>query len=99
MKNKVYYLLKKVPRGKITTYNELAKATGLHPRTIGIVMSKNTDPVKIPCYKVIKSDGTLGGYSAEDGIKKKIELLKKDGIIIKNNKIDLKKHLYTFSKS
>jgi len=95
----VYSLLRRVPKGKITTYSELAKAIGLHPRTIGILMAKNKDPVNIPCYKVVRSDGSLGGYSAKDGIKKKIELLNKDGVEVKNGKIDLKKHLYKFSKS
>ncbi len=85
-------LLKKIPRGKIITYKELARATGTHPRAIGAVMHSNKSPVEFPCYKVIMSDGRLGGYGG--GIKKKIKLLKKDGIILKNGKIDLEKHMF-----
>ena len=96
MINKVYTLLKKVPKGKVTTYKELAKATGLHPRTVGILMRNNKDPVHVPCYRVVRSDGSLGGYSAKEGIKKKIKLLKGDGIKIKNGRIDLKDYLHRF---
>ena len=91
---KVYSLLKKIPKGKVTTYRELARASGLHPRAIGVLMRKNKDPENIPCYKVVRSDGRLGGYSG--GLKRKIELLRKDGIEVKNHRVDLKKHLYRF---
>jgi O-6-methylguanine DNA methyltransferase len=94
---KVYSLLRLIPKGKVTTYGELARVSKLHPRTVGMLMRKNNDPKNIPCYKVVGSDGSLGGYSG--GVRKKIKLLKKDGIGIKNGKIDLKKHLYRFSKS
>ncbi len=93
-KNCVYSLLKKVPKGKVTTYKELAKACGLHPRVVGMLMRINQDPENIPCYKVIHSDGRVGGYSK--GVEKKIELLKKDGIEIKNSRINLKKYLFKF---
>ena len=95
-KRDVYGFLRKVPKGKVTTYRELGKAAGVHPRVVGILMRKNKDPVNIPCYRVVRSDGSLGGYSAKEGVKKKTELLKKDGIKIENGKIDLKKHLYKF---
>lgn len=99
MAPEVYSLLKKIRKGKVTTYGELAKASGLHPRTVGMLMKKNSDPENIPCYKVVKSDGSVGGYSGGGGPDKKIKLLKKDGIPVKNGKIDLKKHLQKFSKS
>jgi len=98
MTSEVYEFLKKVPKGKVTTYKELAKVSKLHPRTVGLRMRNNKDPVNIPCYKVVRSDGSLGGYSAKGGIKTKIKLLKKDGIEIREGKVNLKKHLYTFSK-
>ena len=99
MISKAYALLKKVPSGKVTTYGALAKASGLHPRTIGMLMRSNEDPVNIPCYKVVRSDGSLGGYSGAGGTRKKIALLAKDGIAVKNGRIDLKKHLHRFPKS
>ena len=99
MTSKVYSLLKRIPRGKVTTYGELAKFAGLHPRTVGILMRKNRDPVNIPCYKVVRSDGSIGGYSAKEGAKTKIKLLKKDGIRVENGKINLCSYLHKFSKS
>ncbi len=99
MIQKVYSLLMRIPRGKVTTYGELARFAGLHPRTVGMLMRKNKDPIKIPCYKVVRSDGSLGGYSAKGGIKTKTKLLRKDGITIKKGKINLVSHLHRFSKS
>lgn len=84
-KLKVYRLLPKIPKGKVSTYAALAKAVDLNPRVIGMILNKNQEPRKYPCYKIIKNRGDLGGYG--DGIKKKIKLLKNDGIVIKNNKI------------
>lgn len=96
MSQKIYMLLKRIPNGKVTTYGELAKATRLHPRTVGMLMKKNERPDEFPCYKVVRSDGSIGGYSGKKGIKTKIRLLEKDGISVKKGKIDIKKHLYRF---
>ena len=88
---KCYALLKKVPRGKVVTYKEIArKLRSKGYRAVGNAMNNNKDLINIHCYRVVKSDGTIGGYAK--GIKKKIELLKKDGIEITNNRIDLKKY-------
>jgi O-6-methylguanine DNA methyltransferase len=92
----VYSLLKKIPKGKVTTYKELGRVTNLHPRVIGMLMKKNKHPEKIPCYKVVMSNGSIGGYSCKGGVKRKIMLLKREGIVVKNGKIDLKKYLYSF---
>lgn len=94
LERKLQRLLKKIPKGKITTYKILANKLGIHQRTAGILLRKNRYPKKYPCFKVVKSDGSLGGYSR--GIRKKIGLLKKDGIEIKKRKIDLKKYLFRF---
>ena len=85
----------KVSRGKVTTYKELAKSIGSEAyRAVGNALNKNKHPKRVPCYRVINSDGRLGGYS--EGLKKKVELLKRDGIKIKNEKIDLKTYEYRF---
>jgi O-6-methylguanine DNA methyltransferase len=97
MVSKVYSLLKRIPKGKVTTYGELSKASGLHPRTVGMLMRNNKDPKNIPCYKVVRSDGSVGGYSG--GVRKKIKLLTRDGIKIEKGKINLEKHIHRFSKS
>ena len=89
-------LLKKIPRGKVTTYGELAKACNTSPRAVGAIMRSNKRPEIYPCYKVVMADGSLGGYCGSMNNKKKISLLRKNGIVIKNGKIDLKKYLYKF---
>ncbi|MEM3455234.1 MAG: MGMT family protein [Candidatus Micrarchaeia archaeon] len=94
-KERVYSILRKIPKGKVITYKRLAQLAGNNKaaRVIGNLMRINKNPEKIPCYKVVKSNGAIGGYSAKGGIKKKIQLLKKDGIQIKNGKIE-KKFMY-----
>lgn len=93
---KVYQLLKKIPKGKVSTYGAISRVTGIHPRAVGMILHVNPDPVGAPCYKIVKSDGKLGGYGGAGGVRKKAELLKKDGIKIKKGKIDLKKYLHEF---
>ena len=97
--HKAIVLLKKIPKGKVSTYTELAKATKTSPRAIGSVMRSNNHPKEYPCYKIVKSTGEIGGYGGSDKkqIRKKINLLKKDGIEVKNGKIDLDKYLYKFN--
>jgi len=87
LKKKVYNLLEKIPKGKVTTYKILAKAVGRPKnwRQIGQILKENLFPEKFPCYKVVKSNGKIGGYF--QGINKKKKFLKKDGIIIKGNKV------------
>ncbi|MEM3408229.1 MAG: MGMT family protein [Candidatus Micrarchaeia archaeon] len=89
-KERVYSILRKIPKGKVITYKRLAELAGNNKaaRVVGNLMRRNKNPEKIPCYKVVKSNGGIGGYSAKGGVKKKIQLLKKDGIKIKNGKIE-----------
>ena len=97
--HKALLLLRKIPRGKVTTYGALAKAVGSSPRAIGQVMRHNEHPEIYPCYKVVNSSGMVHGYSGclkGGNVQKKIELLRKDGIEVKSNRIDLSKHLHKF---
>lgn len=81
-----YQLLRKVPKGKVTTYKEIARELKSKAyRAVGSAMKKNANAPTIPCHRVVKSNGELGGYAF--GAKKKIKLLKKEGVLIKNNKI------------
>jgi len=63
MDKKIYKKLLQVPPGKITTYGELSRATGFvnGQRVIGQIMKKNPFPVIIPCHRVVRSDGKIGG--------------------------------------
>ena len=87
LENKVYKKLLDVPSGKITTYGELAKAVGLKngQRKIGQIMKNNPLPVVIPCHRVVKSDGTIGGYAF--GVEIKVNMLSKEGVKISKSKI------------
>ena len=96
----VYELCRKIPKGKISTYREIAKK--LHTksyRAVGQALKHNQDPKKIPCFKIVKANGEIGGYSGINpkNISKKIRLLKNEGIKIKDNKIlNMKNVLYKF---
>lgn len=85
-----------MPKGKVTTYSELAKAVGLKngQRTIGRIMNKNPFPVIVPCHRVILSNGKIGGYAW--GEKIKTNMLSKEGIKIKNGKILDSDKIYRF---
>lgn len=79
-KEKVYQIVKKIPRGKTLSYKEAACRAGqpMAWRAVGNILNKNLNP-KIPCHRVIRSSGEVGGYNK--GIRKKIALLKKEGAI------------------
>ncbi len=90
-----YQILKKVPKGKVTTYKEIAKALKSKAyRAVGNAMNKNPYAPNIPCHRVVNSDGSVGGFAS--GKKKKISMLKREGIKIVKEKINLKKYLYNF---
>ncbi len=91
----VYEAVKQVPRGKVTTYGAIAKALGdkIAARTVAKILSENKDPKEVPCYKVVMSDGSLGGY-AFGGPKEKAKRLKEEGIEVKNGKVDLNRYLF-----
>jgi len=78
---KVWSYLKKIPKGKVKTYAQVAKAIGKPKavRAVANAIGKNPFPPKIPCHRVIRSDGKLGGDSATGGIKTKKKLLKNEG--------------------
>ena len=79
---KVWSYLRKIPRGTVKTYSQVAKDIGkpLAIRAVANAIGKNPYAPKIPCHRVIRSDGSLGGYSGKGGIKTKRFLLKKEGI-------------------
>ena len=60
---KVYRLLTKIPLGKVSTYGAIASRLKMSPRLVGRILSQNGHPDLYPCYRVIRSDGSLGGYT------------------------------------
>tara|TARA_X000000368_G_C22899240_1_gene653317 strand:+ start:139 stop:426 length:288 start_codon:yes stop_codon:yes gene_type:complete len=78
----VWNELKKIPEGEVRSYKEIAIAIGKpnSARAVANACGKNPSPIEIPCHRVIKSNGYLGGYSCKGGISAKRKLLKKEGI-------------------
>ena len=79
---RVLEAVKRIPRGKVLTYKEIAKLANSPKayRAVGNILNKNPDPKTIPCHRVIRTDGKIGGY--KQGTKKKISLLKREGVKI-----------------
>ena len=77
----VYSMLLTIPKGKVSTYGDLAKALGnpAASRQVGRILSKNPNPIKVPCHRVVMSNGKIGGYAL--GTQKKKELLQNEGVI------------------
>jgi len=95
-KEKVLELTKKIPKGKVTTYKIIAEKLNTRAyRAVGTALHNNKKPIIIPCHRIVNSDGFVGGYA--NGIEQKKKLLKKEGINIKNKKIqDFEKVLFRF---
>ncbi|MBP6858232.1 MAG: MGMT family protein [Candidatus Pacebacteria bacterium] len=77
---KVFSVVCKIPRGKVLTYKQVAVKAGrpAAARAVGNILNTNYDP-KIPCHRVVRSDGKTGGYNR--GVAKKVKILKKEGAI------------------
>ena len=92
---KCYSALVQIPKGRVVTYSILAKWIG-HPkayRAVGNAMSKNDNAPLIPCHRVVKSNGEIGGYAKGSNVK--VQLLEAEGIRIKNKKVvNLVKYLF-----
>jgi len=94
---KIYNKLIQVPKGKVITYGELANSIGLKngQRAVGNIVGRNPFPLVIPCHRVVKSNGKIGGYAY--GVRMKTNLLKKEGIKIKRDMIlDFEKRNHHF---
>jgi methylated-DNA-[protein]-cysteine S-methyltransferase len=87
---RVLKLVAMVPKGNVTTYKELARAVG-RPRAYRAVanaVARNPYPVKIPCHRVVRSNGEVGGY--RPGVRRKTKLLLWEGIEVENGRVNLK---------
>jgi methylated-DNA-[protein]-cysteine S-methyltransferase len=95
---RVLDLTRKIPNGRVTTYKLIANKLGTKAyRAVGTALKNNKTPIIIPCHRVINSNGTVGSYKGKQNSKEKIRLLRKEGIVIENNKIaQLDKHLLRF---
>ena len=96
-KQKCYELLKLIPAGKVTTYQEMARALDTRAwRAVGSAMAKNKELINIPCHRVVRSNGEIGQYAL--GADKKAELLINEGVSVTKGKVDdLEKVFYKLS--
>ena len=95
----VYDLLTKVPPGKVATYGDIAKALGRpnSSRAVGRILAKNPNPIIVPCHRVVKSNGQLGGYAY--GEEKKKHLLENEGIQVEKSLVkNFKYSRFVFTK-
>ena len=81
---KVYAITRSIPKGQTMTYGEIAKILHSSPRAVGQALKKNPYAPIVPCHRVIHTDGRIGGYAGVRDSKKKIKLLKKEGIKIES---------------
>lgn len=91
---RIYEAVKKIPRGKVATYGQVAELAGNKKmaRAVGNALHNNPDPVNIPCYRVVNSKGELAGEFAFGGDGAQAKLLEADGITVSGGKVDLKKY-------
>ena len=80
----VWNQIKKIPKGETMSYKDIAIAIGRPKasRAVANACGKNPNPIIVPCHRVIASDGSIGGYTGNGGIKTKRQLLKKEGVLI-----------------
>lgn len=85
----VYMLVSKIPKGRVSTYGAIARALKAKgsSRAIGQILRANPTPIVVPCHRVVRSDGTIGGYGGASGTKKKIKLLNSEGVVIRDGKV------------
>ena len=94
----VYKFTSQFPRGQVSTYGALASAlkSKRASRAIGQILKANPTPIVVPCHRVVKSDGSVGGYGGSSGSNKKIRLLRSEGILFKKGRVqDIEKVIFT----
>ncbi|ADL33407.1 methylated-DNA-protein-cysteine S-methyltransferase Ogt [Butyrivibrio proteoclasticus B316] len=96
---RIYEAVKKIPKGKVATYADVAEMAGDRKmaRAVGNALHKNSDPSTIPCHRVVNSKGELAGEYAFGGAWKQGQILQSEGVEIVGNKVNLEK--YRFRKN
>ena len=93
----VYALTAQIPLGRVSTYGAIASALGSGgSRAVGQILKRNPTPITVPCHRVVKSNGEVGGYAGAQGSGKKKRLLRQEGIAIEGNRVsNLDRVLFT----
>jgi O-6-methylguanine DNA methyltransferase len=92
----VYSLARQIPKGKVTSYGELAVAVGQPKaaRAIGSIMHVNPYAPVVPCHRVVHKDGRIGGFGDRRGVARKIELLAAEGVHVEGGRVKNFKRIY-----
>lgn len=93
----VYRLTRHIPRGRVNTYSDIAAALGRPgaSRAVGNALHRNPYAPQVPCHRVVKKNGEIGGFAS--GNSRKIAMLKEEGIIIKKGRLDIKIYAHRLS--
>lgn len=95
----VFSLIKQIPKGYVSTYKTVAQAGGINARQVGRILHTNTNPEIYPCHRVVHSDGSTAAGFAFGGPGKQQELLERENVAFKGNKVVLKQyHFENFTK-
>ena len=97
---RIYEAVKKIPKGKVATYGQIAELAGdkRMARAVGNALHKNPDPDNIPCFRVVNAKGELAGEFAFGGAGEQAKLLEADGIEVADGRVDLEKYQWTIFK-
>ncbi len=92
----VYQQTRRIPKGKVATYGQIARLAKKPKaaRAVGVFMRANPFAPEVPCHRVVAADGSLNGYFGLQKLPKKKEMLLKEGVIFKGEKVDLSKSLW-----
>ena len=98
---KVWKLMERIPKGRVTTYGQIARQLNTKAyRAVGNACRKNPYAPRVPCHRVVRSDGTIGGFGGKTSgktVKEKTRLLRKEDVEVRNGKIvNFKKILFKF---
>ena len=96
---KILHSVSFIPEGKVTTYGDIATANNIkNARIVGFALHTNSDPIKFPCHRVVKKDGSLASGYVFGGLNKQKRKLQLEGVrFMDDDKVDMDKCLYTFS--
>ena len=94
--SEVYELVSQIPLGRVATYGDIAKIVGVNPRYVGYTLHHNPLPGKIPCHRVVNSEGRVATNFAFGGGKSQQQLLESEGVSFKADRLSLARYRYFF---
>lgn len=96
LSDEIYNAVKKIPKGKVATYGQIATMCGnpYYARAVGNALHRNPDPLGVPCFRIVNSKGELAKCFAFGGVNAQAEFLRAEGVEVIDGKVDLKKYQY-----